>query len=112
MSAPVLNRPLVLEAPERLADGAGGFTLTWTALGTLWAEVVPGSGREAAGVEVTTAQVPYRITIRAAPIGSSRRPKAEQRLRDGSRIFTILAVSERDARGQYLTCFAREEVSA
>ena len=112
MSAPVLNRPLVLEAPERLADGAGGFTLTWTALGTLWAEVVPGSGREAAGVEVTTAQVPYRITTRAAPIGSSQRPKAEQRLRDGARIFTILAVSERDARGQYLTCFAREEVSA
>lgn len=112
MSAISLDRRLVLEAPTRVADGAGGFTIEWVALGVVWGEVVPGSGREAAGVEVTTAQVPYRITVRAALPGSTARPKAEQRLRDEDRIFTILAVSERDARGQYLTCFAREEVSA
>ena len=47
MSAPMLTRRLVLEAPERVADGAGGYTETWVARGTLWAEVVPrGAGRE------------------------------------------------------------------
>ncbi len=110
MTAPVtLDRPLLLEAPTRVADGAGGFALTWVAVGTLWAALQPGSGREAAGEEVTTARVPYRITVRGAPDGSPRRPKAEQRFRDGARLFTILAVTERDPRGQYLTCFAQEE---
>lgn len=112
MSAPVLNRKMVLEAPTRVADGAGGFTLTWVTRGVLWAELLAGTGREAAGEEVRMAQVPFRITVRGAPVGSEARPKAEERLRDGTRIFTLLAVTERDAAGHYLTCFAREEVPA
>jgi head-tail adaptor len=100
---------LQLEAPQSLADGAGGFSLAWTPLGTLWAEVLAGPGREAAGVEVSIASVTYRITVRAAPVGSPARPKPEQRLRDGARIFTILAVSERDPAGHYLTCLTKEE---
>lgn len=106
---PRLDRRMVLEAPERVADGAGGFQLTWGTRGVVWAAVRPGTGREAAGVEVRAAQVPYRITVRAAPVGSSMRPRPEDRLRDGTRVFTLLAVTEEDPRGQYLTCFAREE---
>ncbi|MEO6299298.1 MAG: head-tail adaptor protein, partial [Paracoccaceae bacterium] len=34
-----------------------------------------------------------------------------QRLRDSGRVFVILAVTERDPDGLYLTCFALEEVS-
>ena len=112
MSDVQLSRAMVLEAPQRVADGAGGFALTWVAQGTLWAEVRPGSGREAAGTEVVFAAVPYRITVRGAPVGSTARPKPEQRLRDGTRVFTILAVSERDPQGRYLQCFAHEEVPA
>ncbi len=112
MSAPRLDRRMVLEAPLRVADGAGGFDLTWGVKGVLWAALVPGSGREAAGEEVLVAQTPYRITVRGAPVGSGARPNPEDRLRDGTRVFTILAVTEADARGQYLTCFAREEVPA
>ena len=112
MSGMQLTRSMVLEAPQRVADGAGGFTLTWVALGTLWAELQPGAGRETVGTEVLFAAVPYRITVRGAPVGSPSRPKPEQRLRDGSRVFTILAVSERDSQGRHLTCFAREEVPA
>lgn len=112
MSGIRLDRALVLEAPVRVADGAGGFALNWTALGTLWAEVVAGTGRETAGEELLRASVPYRITVRAAAVGAPSRPRPEQRLRDGARIFTILAVAERDAEGRYLTCFSREEVPA
>ena len=112
MTAVNLSRQLVLETPQRVADGAGGFTLIWAALGVLWAEVLPGSGREAAGEELVVAAVPYRITVRGAAIGSTARPKPEQRFRDGTRIFTILAVTERDPAGHHLLCFAREEVPA
>ncbi len=104
-----LNRPLVLEESQRIADGAGGFSVVWAALGTLWAEVVPGAGRDAPGEEFTLARVPYRITVRGAVQGAASRPKPDQRFRDGARVFHILAVTERDAMGQHLTCFAREE---
>ena len=112
MSAPMLGRLLVLEEPLRVSDGAGGFTLNWSPLGTLWGEVKVGSGREAAGEEITLAQVSYRITVRGAVVGAPQRPKPEQRLRDGTRIFVILAVTEQDSGGQFLTCYAREEVPA
>jgi head-tail adaptor len=72
--------------------------------------VVAGSGRDVAGEEVTVSSVPYRITVRGAPVGAPSRPKADQRLRDGTRLFRIIAVTERDSSGQFLTCFAREEV--
>lgn len=104
-----LNRRLVLESTVRVADGAGGFSRSWQQVGVLWGEVVPGTGSDAAGVEVGLSKVPYRITVRGAPVGAPARPRPDQRLTDGSRVFTILAVTERDATGLYLTCFAREE---
>ncbi|MEM6636096.1 MAG: head-tail adaptor protein [Pseudomonadota bacterium] len=110
MKTPVLTRPLVLEEPQQVPDGAGGYTLTWTALGTLWADVRARSGSETAGNLVTVSTVSYRITVRAAPVGAPSRPKPEQRLVDGSRIFQIHAVTERDPDGRYLVCYASEEV--
>ncbi|QDC09775.1 head-tail adaptor protein [Oceanicola sp. D3] len=109
---PALNRKLVLEAPERMPDGLGGWSQTWAELGQLWAEVKSGSGWEKADEFLTVSSVPYRITVRAAPPGATSRPKPEQRFRDGQRIYRILAVAERDEFGRYLTCYAREEVSA
>ena len=112
MTAVLLNRPLLLEGVVRVADGSGGFTEAWATLGTLWAEIVPGSGRDVAGEEAFFATVPYRITVRGARQGAPSRPKPDQRFRDGARVFVILAVTERDAGGHYLMCFAREEVPA
>lgn len=110
MNAPHLNRALVLEGVVRTPDGAGGFTTTWTALGTLWAEVLPGSGSDTLGEERMLSAVPCRITVRGATVGSSSRPVAGQRFREGTRLFWIQAVTERDQFGRYLTCFCREEV--
>lgn len=110
MNAPQLNRALVLEGVVRTPDGAGGFTEAWTVLGTLWAEVLPGSGSDTLGEERMLSAVPYRVTVRGAPVGSGSRPKAGQRFREGTRLFLIQAVTERDPFARYLTCFAREEV--
>lgn len=112
MSDVQLNRPLTLESVVRVPDGSGGFSESWAVLGTLWAEVVPGTGRDVAGEEAFFATVSYRITVRAAPQGSASRPMPDQRFRDGARVFVILAVTERDPAGHYLICFAREEVPA
>ncbi|MCU0904620.1 MAG: head-tail adaptor protein [Tabrizicola sp.] len=110
MNAPHLNRALLLEAVVRTPDGAGGFTEAWVVQGTLWAEVLPGSGGDTLGEERLLSAVPYRITVRGAPVGSGSRPKAGQRFREGTRLFLIQAVTERDQFGRYLTCFSREEV--
>ena len=84
MARYALNRPMVLEQAAVAADGAGGHSLSWAALGTIWAELRPGAGRE-----------------RLGPVAP-----------EGARIFTILSVAEADAAGAWLVCLLREEVPA
>ncbi|WP_027244017.1 head-tail adaptor protein [Leisingera daeponensis] len=105
---PNLTRKLVLEDPQRAPDGAGGYTETWVALGTLWAEVKSLSGR-LAGDSVSLQK--YRITLRASPEGFASRPRPDQRFRDNDRLYRIDAVAENGPGARYLTCFAVEEVS-
>ena len=112
MSPPRLTRRLVLETHLLDSDGSGGFVDHWLPVGTLWAEVRAGTGSEQAGPGVPIGRVAYRIVVRAAPPGSPARPRADQRLREGARVFAILAVAERDAGGAYLTCFCEEEEPA
>lgn len=112
MTGVVLSRLLQLEQAASAADGAGGLAESWQVLGQLWAEVVPGSGREARGEELYAAATPFRITVRGAPVGATARPRPGQRFRDGARLFRILAVTERDAQGAFLLCRAQEEVPA
>lgn len=111
MSGPRLNRRLTLESPERVEDGFGGFSESWTALGVLWADIKPRAGRETTSVGATVSRVGYQITVRGAPDGHPERPVAGQRFRDGGRLFPIRAVTEGDAKGRYLICTADEEVA-
>ncbi len=112
MSIPRLNRNLTLEGPSQVSDGAGGTVTTWTPLGQVWASVEPRIGREVRDGAAPISRVPYRIVLRASPVGSPSRPKPEQRFREGTRIFTIQAVAEAREDMRYLTCFAEEEVVA
>lgn len=105
-----LNRKLLLEAPQRTPDGAGGFTVTWVLLGTLWGNIRAATGREASGEAVSLSKTMYRITIRAVPFGAPSRPTPGQRFRDNQRIFEIEAVAERESGERFLTCFCKEEV--
>lgn len=109
MSAPSLTRQLVLEAPDMLSDGAGGFVQGWVPLGVLWADVTSRSGRETAQNGAPISRMAFRITVRGAPMGNEQRPAAQQRFREGDRIFSIEAVAEADPEGRYLICFAQEE---
>lgn len=107
-----LTRRLVLEEAVRLPDGAGGFSETWSELGTVWADIRPTGSRQRAGDAAVLSLVSYRIIVRAAPDGSPRRPKAGQRFRDGARRFRIEAVTERPGSVMFLDCRASEEVAS
>jgi len=103
-----LSRKLVLEERVNTPDGKGGFAVGWQALGTLWAFVDARSGRETVVGARDVSRMRLRIVVRGAPDGSPRRPKPDQRLREGARIYAILAVSEQDANGRWLECWAEE----
>lgn len=108
MKTPTLNRKLILEAPARVADGAGGFDEVWGPLGIIWGEVLPrGVGRE-----VEASELKLKITVRAAPQGAPSRPTAAMRFRDRERIYDIEAVTEAQSGGRYLVCHVTEEVGA
>ncbi len=112
---PVMGRLLELQAPQVVPDGAGGQQRDWVTLGTLWAHVRAGPGRELgarAGGEVTRALQSFRVVVRSAPVGDPARPAPDQRFREGTRVFVIIAVAEDDPGGRYLTCHVREEVAA
>lgn len=109
MADPQLNVALVLEAPLRESDGLGGHRVVWQSLGKLWGEMRSGSGGERSGQAGARSVVTWQIVTRAAADGDPRRPRADQRLRLGNRVFRIDAVAERDPDGRFLVCFAREE---
>lgn len=111
MSIHRLNRKLVLETPFRQSDGAGGFTTDWQPVGELWAAVTARTGRETASAGAPVSAMSYRIVVRGVPFGAAHRPKPEQRLREGARLFLINAVADEGADGRYLICFATEEMA-
>lgn len=106
--APNLSRPLVLEERQSTPDGSGGFAVSWQALGSLWADVRARTGREDFIAGQAVPRVKYRILVRGAPVGAPSRPRPEQRLRDGGRVFDILTVTEHDAEGRFLEIVAEE----
>ena len=98
MTAPLtnigaLNRRLVLEAPAETADGAGGVTRVYEAAAMLWAQVTPDSARADIAADSLGATLRYCIVIRARGGVTTR-----HRLRDGPRIYRIVAVRESNSR--------------
>lgn len=110
MAEPVLNSLLVLEEPLRVADGAGGYTQTWSVLGELWGEVVARGAVDGDIAAGPISRMRYRVTLRGAPEGDPARPKVGQRLRQGGRIFMVDGVADRASGAAYLTVWASEEV--
>lgn len=109
--APQLRRRLVLEDPQRLSDGAGGYSESWAPLGVVWAGLSAQTGRTGGQEGGSLSLQRYKISLRATPQGSLSRPRPGQRFRQGQRLFRIEAVSEADPGGRYLECQCIEEVA-
>lgn len=109
MSLPRLTRQMVLEDPVRTDDDAGGHETTWVALGTVFADVKSGTGRQSGDLVATLSKNTVRVIVRAAVAGAPSRPKPGQRFREGPSTFRIDAVAPFDRGAHYLTCFAVEE---
>lgn len=103
-----LRRRLTLETRIDAPDLGGGWDRSWTPLGVHYGAIRAVSGAEAYAGSRQAQTVTHRITLRASALGSSARPRADQRFRAGPRVFSIKAVFERDGRGRQLTCLCEE----
>ena len=88
-----LNRRLVLEAPTDTDDGAGGVARSYQAVATLWAKVTPLSARADVSADSLGAALRFRIVIRNRHDVTPR-----HRLREGARIFRVVAARASDDR--------------
>lgn len=103
-----LTRRLVLEAKSGAPDGGGGFDTGWTEVAVHWAamratgasETFVGGGQ--AGAVKHVAEIRYR-----APEDPTR-PRADQRFREGDRIYAIRGVAEADERRDRLMIWLEE----
>jgi SPP1 family predicted phage head-tail adaptor len=101
----MLNRRLVLEAPVESADGAGGVARTFSAVATLWVSVTPVSAAREIEAARLGARVTHRLHLRYADDITTR-----HRFRDGSRIYRIVTLRDRDGRKRFLEIEAEERL--
>lgn len=96
-----LDRRLALEEAERSPDGAGGWTVAWSAVATLWAGIELVRGGETPRAEAVTAEATHRVILRRR---SDVTPA--MRFREGVRVLDILAVEQQGRR--WTRCLCRE----
>ena len=74
MRAGPMRHRCTMQKQERVPNGSGGFIVTWTEVGKLWAEITMPSGRTAPVAEqlkvVVTAEI--RIRPRADAVAGNR----------------------------------------
>jgi SPP1 family predicted phage head-tail adaptor len=100
-----LNIRLVLEAPVETPDGAGGVTRSYSAVTTLWAALRPSGADGDIVAAATGATITHRILIRVHSGITTR-----HRLREGSRIFRIVALRDHDGTRRFTEIAAEERI--
>lgn len=98
---------VTLQEESRVADGAGGSTLSWQDVATLWAAIIPLPEKEQLQAEKLTARAPYKMTLRY-----DARIDTAKRFLWGARILNIRSVRDADARQHILEIIAEEGVGS
>jgi SPP1 family predicted phage head-tail adaptor len=93
---------LVLEQPVRMPDGGGGAAIAWQTVAELWAHVRPITGDERLAHDQVAGRLTHRVAIRyrAGVLPAMR-------LRQGARVYEIVAVIETAPRRR-LECLCEE----
>ncbi len=102
-SVAALRRRLTLEAPTRGVAEAAAAQIAWTAVGSMWAAIMSRADREIVIADGQAARVTHEIELRWRGDVT-----ADMRLRDGSRIFAVHAVRDRDPQRRRLVCDVEE----
>jgi len=98
-----LRHRLTLEELSRVADDGGGFTESWVAVATIFADLRPISGSERVEADRLTGSVTHGVVLRyrAGVVPAMR-------FREGTRIFQIVMVIDVEERRRWLRCLCEE----
>jgi SPP1 family predicted phage head-tail adaptor len=100
-----LRHRVTFETPEATPDEAGGATITWTPLATVWAHVEPTADREEIAADHLSGVVTHRVTIRWRDDIAGG-----MRIAYRGRHFRVLTVHDPEETWRYLVVRAEEEV--
>ena len=89
-----LKTPLEVQSSSNAADGLGGFTTTWSTIGTVWAEMWAIKGSERNAVSTVEATISHRIRLWAFPGLTTA-----HRLKLGTRTFNIAFINDVEMKG-------------
>lgn len=93
-----------LQRQVHMPDGAGGSTVSWAEVATLFARIEPLRAASRFGADQAIETVTHRATIRhRAGVASG------MRLRRLGRVFEIVTVHDPDETRRYLVCTLKEE---
>lgn len=99
-----LRHRVTLEQAVLTSDGAGGSTITWSPLKTIWAKIKPITGRETFERHKSETAMTHKITLRY-----DGTPAPGMRLTKETRCFRILSVIDLDEKNRWLQLDVREE---
>lgn len=101
-----LRHRVTVESAAGASDGAGGETVVWDTVATVWARVVPTTARETITAGHLTGDVSHTVTMRfRADIAGG------MRIVYRGRVLRILAAFDPDETRRYLVAKAQEQRS-
>ncbi len=100
-----LRKRVAIQAESSTPDGAGGYTLGWATVATVWADINPVTGNEAFVAQHLEGHITHRITLRWQ---SGVTITSDMRVLYGSRLFNIHAVLNNDERNQWIELLVEE----
>ncbi|MHB8110500.1 MAG: phage head closure protein [Syntrophorhabdaceae bacterium] len=98
-----LNKRVSLQYSTRVADGAGGFTVTWATAAEIYAAVWPVSAKETIEAGQATMTITHRIRIRYRA-----NLKSSWRIKLGSRYFNIVSIIDQNEAHKFLDILCKE----
>ncbi len=101
-----LRHTVTIQQESRVADGGGGYALTWTKVADARAAIEPLTGGERLRAMQLEDKVSHRVTIRYRGDVT-----AGMRLKFGTRLFNIRAVINPDERNCWLELMCDEGVA-
>ncbi|MBN8531725.1 MAG: phage head closure protein [Alphaproteobacteria bacterium] len=102
-----LRERVTIQQPVETADTAGGVTVSWNDVATVWAEVTPLTGTESVVAAKLQSGVSHRVVVRYRSGVTAR-----HRLSFGGRVFAVQAVFDVEERGEFLELLVREGVGS
>lgn len=108
MRAGDLRHRVTFQSRSLAADEFGARPLVWLDVATVWADVMPLSGRQLQAAQALNVEISHQILIRYQPQFAGPRAVAAMRIRYGDRIFSIHSSIDPDERHKSIQIMASE----